>query len=254
MSDDLNRIARRALPLIDLTSLGESDTAATIETLAAKAVTPHGRVAAVCIYARFVPLAKARLLGSGVKIAAVANFPEGGDDVDHAMAETADAIALGADEVDVVLPYRAYLAGRRAEAVGIVAACRQAAADHTLKVILETGALEDPALIAAASRDAIAAGADFIKTSTGKGPPGASLEAARAMLGAIKETGGRVGFKASGGIRTARQAAPYLALADEILGDRWATPARFRFGASGLLDDLLALLSGTAQPAASGPY
>ena len=254
MTADLLPTARRALPLLDLTSLNDDDTAPAIERLAAKAVTAHGHVAAVCIYARFVPLAKARLLGSGVKIAAVANFPDGGDDLEHAVAETADAIAFGADEVDVVLPYRAYLAGRRAESVSVIAACRQAAADHTLKVILETGALEHPAIIEAASRDAIAAGADFIKTSTGKGPPGASLEAATAMLAAIRDTGGRVGFKASGGIRSAVQAGAYLALADEMLGHGWAMPARFRYGASGLLDDLQAVLAGKAASAPSGRY
>ena len=251
--------ARRALALLDLTSLNDDDTVAAIERLCAKARTPFGDVAAVCIYPRFVVAARRALRGSAVRIATVANFPDGDPDVDRAVAETRAAIADGADEIDVVLPYRALLAGDRATPLTLVAACKVACGvDARLKVILETGALAAPERIAEAARLAIEGDADFLKTSTGKLQPGATLTAARIMLEAIAEArtaGRRVGFKAAGGIRTAQQAAQYLSLGDEIMGDGWATPETFRFGASALLDDLLGVLGGGAKPtSAAGTY
>lgn len=248
-------IARRALPLLDLTSLNDDDDDAAIDRLCARATGRHGRVAAVCVWPRFIGRCREALAGSGVRIAAVANFPEGALDAASAVAEVQAAAAAGADEVDLVWPYAAWLDGRRAVAGDLVAACKAACGpERTLKVILETGRLRSPGNIAAASRDAIAAGADFIKTSTGKTEVSATLEAAEIMLSAIEQSGRPVGFKAAGGIRTTAQAGAYLALADRIMGPDWATPETFRFGASGLLDDLLAKLgvAGAAGPGDQG--
>ena len=231
-------LAARAMSLIDLTSLGGSETPAEIERLCERAVR-HG-TAAICIYAEHVPLARAHLDGSAVRLATVANFPHGGDDIAAAAEETAAAVAAGADEVDVVAPIAAILDGDIGLVGELVEACRAAAGPGTtLKLILETGSLQDSAVITAAARAAVMAGIDFLKTSTGKAEVGATLEAAAALLAVIHEAGGRVGFKAAGGIRTAADAASYLALADAIMGPGWASPRTFRFGASSLLDDLL---------------
>lgn len=245
---DERTVAARALALLDLTNLGDPCTEADVEALCARAVGPHGRVAAVCVWPRFVALCRERLEGTAVAIAAVANFPDGSADIDRAVAETRGIVAAGADEVDVVLPYADWLAGKQGLAGDLVAACKEACGhDAHLKVILETGRLGGAETIAAASRDAIAAGADFIKTSTGKIEVSATPEAAEAMLSVIHESPRPVGFKAAGGIRTLADAETYLAIADRILGPDWATPKTFRFGASGLLDDLLAHLGATPE-------
>jgi deoxyribose-phosphate aldolase len=183
------------------------------------------------------------VLGPGVPVAAVANFPAGEDDPGLAAREAGQAVEAGAAEVDVVVPWRAFLAGD-AEAVDrTVAATRAAIGDGAaLKAILETGSLGAERVVRAAGERALAAGADFLKTSTGKIGPGASLEAARALLLVVRAAG-HGGVKASGGIRTAEQAAEYLALADEVMGAGWATPERFRIGASALVDDLHARLA-----------
>lgn len=231
-------LAARMIPLLDLTSLAGDETPAEIEALCDRA-RRHG-VAAVCLYPAHLPLARARLAGSTVRLAAVANFPDGGDDVARAADETAAAVAAGADEVDVVAPVAAIAEGDIGLVGELVEACRAAAGPATvLKVILETGVLREPDRITAAARAAVMAGADFLKTSTGKAAAGATLEAAALLLAVIEEAGGRVGFKAAGGIRTADQAAGYLRLATALLGPGWAAPATFRFGASSLLDDLL---------------
>jgi deoxyribose-phosphate aldolase len=240
------RLAARALPLLDLTSLNETDSDADIERLCARATT-FG-TAAVCVYPRFVSLAENLLRGSGVRLATVANFPHGSDDIAGAAKECAAAVAEGADEVDVVAPIDAIRAGDIGMVSELVTACRAEAPETTLKVILETGVLREPPLIAGAARAAVMAGCDFLKTSTGKAGVGATLEAAAVMLAVIEEADGRVGFKAAGGVRTAQQAASYLYLAEQLLDPSWANPATFRFGASALLDDLLRLLPpGSAQ-------
>jgi deoxyribose-phosphate aldolase len=233
-------LAARALPLLDLTSLNESDTDADIERLCQRAA-EYG-TAAVCIYPRFVPLARPLLRGSGVRLATVANFPHGSDDIARAAQECAAAAGDGADEVDVVAPIEAIREGDIGMVSELVTACRSAASETTLKVILETGVLGEPSLIAGAARAAVMAGCDFLKTSTGKTEVGATLEAAAVMLAVIEEADGKVGFKASGGIRTAQQTASYLYLAEQLLNPSWACPTTFRFGASALLDDLLRLL------------
>jgi len=228
---------RGMVALVDLTSLTGEETDAEIAALCAQAQTPAGPVAAVCVYGQYVPRAVAELDGSGIPVAAVANFPEGDLDAARAVRETEQAVAGGAREIDVVLPWRAFASGDREGAMTVVEATR-AACPVVLKVILESGLLHEPETIAAAARDSLAAGADFVKTSTGKVQPAATLSAAAVMLEAVRDHGAG-GFKASGGIRTASEAAEYLELADALLGAGWATPATFRFGASSLLADLL---------------
>ena len=247
--------ARQALSLLDLTSLNDADTDAIIEKLCARAVTPHGKVAAVCVWPRFVAMSKSRLAGTGIKVAAVANFPMGTADVALAAREAAEIVASGGDEVDVVFPYNAWLNGDRRVGVELIKACKAACAGKALlKVILETGCLRDQDEIAATSRASIEAGADFIKTSTGKATISATPDSARTMLRAIKASGRRCGFKAAGGIRDAATAAAYLDLTAGIMGENWISPATFRFGASGVLTDLLAVIEGRAPAAPARGY
>ena len=223
--------------LVDLTSLTGEETDADVASLCAQAPTEAGPVAAVCVYGRYVRRAVAELEGTSIPVAAVANFPEGDLDRDRAVRETEAAVQDGAREIDVVLPWRAFLAGDRAGAMAVVEAAREAC-PVLLKVILESGRLQEPEAIGAAARDALAVGADFVKTSTGKLQPAATLPAAAVMLEAVRDHG-LGGFKASGGIRTAEEAAAYLELADALFGPGWTTPRTFRFGASSLLADLL---------------
>ncbi|WP_296576276.1 deoxyribose-phosphate aldolase [Phreatobacter sp.] len=240
-------LARRAIALLDLTDLSNGLDEAGVERLCARAMTPLGPVAAVCLWAGFVPQARRLLKGTPVRIATVVNFPAGEDDVMRVADEARWALLDGADEIDVVLPWRTLMAGRN-EVVGALLGAVRAVVPQgrTLKTILETGELKTPELIRAAARIAIGTGADFIKTSTGKTAVSATPEAVRLMLEEIRACGRRVGIKPSGGIRTVADAGTYLALADEVMGIGWASPATFRFGASGLLDQLLA--AGKAAP------
>ena len=240
---DTGTEAGRALSMLDLTSLGDDDSPASVGTMLKRAVTPAGPVAAVCVWPAFVAQAKSALAGTTVRVATVSNFPHGRPDIAGAVATTKQVVADGADEVDVVWPYDSWLNGNSTIAGDLVAACKDACGSTAhLKVILETGRLQTATAIAGSSRDAIAAGADFIKTSTGKTPVSATLEAAHIMLEAIRDSGKPVGLKPSGGIRTTEQALAYLRLADNIMGAGWATPETFRFGASSLLDALLKTL------------
>lgn len=241
---DLKAAALRALQLMDLTTLNDDDTDAKVIALCHDAKTEVGTTAAVCIYPRFIPIARKTLLAQGtpnVQIATVTNFPHGNDDIEIAVTETKAAIAYGADEVDVVFPYRALIAGNEAVGFELVKQCKAACGDKPLKVIIETGELKTEELIKTASRIAIEAGADFIKTSTGKVPVNATPEAAKIMLTVIRDMGvaDRVGFKPAGGVKTAEDAAQYLAMADRILGAEWANNKHYRFGASSLLTNLL---------------
>lgn len=233
--------ARRAVSLLDLTDLSNGLDEPGVERLCARASTPLGPVAAVCLWAGFVPQARRLLKGTPVKVATVVNFPAGGDDVMQAADEARYALLDGADEIDLVMPWRALAAGHR-EVVGALLGAVRAVVPPTrvLKTILETGELKTPALIREAARIAIGTGADFIKTSTGKTETSATPEAVEIMLEEIKASGRPVGIKPSGGIRTAADARAYLALADRIMGPGWAGPRTFRFGASALLDALLA--------------
>ncbi|WP_456450961.1 deoxyribose-phosphate aldolase [Hydrogenimonas sp.] len=256
--DPLQEAAKRAIALMDLTSLNDDDTVEKILRLCRQAHTPAGDTAAVCIWPRFVPYAKKALAEQGtpyIKVATVTNFPEGGDDVTIAVAETKASIAYGADEVDVVFPYRAFKKGDERIGFDLVKACRTACGDAVkLKVILETGKLKDPELIKKASEIAIDAGAHFIKTSTGKVKVNATLEAAQAMLETIKATNPAVGFKAAGGVRDAKSAKAYLDLAERIMGPGWVSKEHFRFGASSLLGNLLETLGFEVNEAAGGSY
>lgn len=237
-----DKTCRRLIGLLDLTSLndGHDDD---IAGLCARALTPHGSVAAVCSWPEFARYMARLMAGRGSRVAVVIDFPDGHGSAEAVLAETRQAVADGAEELDLVWPYRRWLSGDHRGAVDIVRTVAGAKGDARLKVILETGALEDPAMIGAASLAVIDAGADLLKTSTGKISVGASLPAAEAMLRAIRESGRDIGFKASGGIATVEHAAAYLDLAEEIMGEGWADPRHFRIGASRLLDALLDALS-----------
>lgn len=235
--DEARALAERTLPLLDLTELGDACTATRIDALCRDA--RMGGVAAVCIWPQFVHQAARALLGTSVRIATVINFPAGGEDVERAVTDTREALRDGANEIDLVLPYRAFLRGDAAAAAGMVEAVREACPTACLKVILETGALGTADAIAAAGRLALDAGADFLKTSTGKSPVLATVEAADALLGVIRAAG-RGGLKVSGGLRTLADAAAYLAAADRVMGPGWTASATFRIGASSLFGALTA--------------
>ncbi len=253
MSDET--VAIRALRSLDLTDLTETCTDQAIDALCRKALDPRGPVAAVCVWPQFVKRAQDNLRASSVRIATVVNFPAGGEDVSRVTDDTQEALSDGANEIDLVLPYEAVRRGDLAVAVEMVEAVRELVDQgRLLKVILETGELKDPKLIDTASRIAIEAGADFIKTSTGKTPVSATPEAAEIMLDAIKASERSVGLKPSGGIRTLADAKNYLDLADRIMGQGWATPQTFRIGASSVYDALIAAIEGRSGAAAAGSY
>jgi deoxyribose-phosphate aldolase len=235
--------ARRLITLTDLTSLNESDDAATTRALAALARSAPARPAALCIWARYIPVALEALEGSGIPVCAVANFPQGEAAPDIAAAQTAAAVAAGATEIDVVFPYRALLAGDARVGLTLVRDCREACAERALlKIILETGQLRDAQYIRRASEIAIEGGAHFLKTSTGKTQPAATPEAAAVVIeviAAASRRGQSIGFKASGGIRTIDDAWVYLTLYEESVGPGSAVSSNFRIGASGLFKELL---------------
>lgn len=241
-------LARRALACLDLTSLGEDDDRARIEALCEAARTAPGAPAALCVHPEWIATVRRRLDRdgpAGVAVASVVNFPDGGADPGRVARETRRAIAAGATEIDVVLPWRAVLDGEPATARAVLAACREACGARALmKVILESGELAGARGVREASLLALDEGADFLKTSTGKARRGATPEAAQVMLEAIAERGGGCGFKASGGVRTLDDAGRYLELADAILGPGWATPRRFRLGASALLAEIVRAIDG----------
>jgi deoxyribose-phosphate aldolase len=255
---DLERAACYGIQLMDLTTLSEDDTPEKVQALCRQAISDAGKTAAVCIYPAFIQSAKAQLKAlnaEDILVATVTNFPHGNDNVDSAVAETKAAVEAGADEVDVVFPYRAFLAGNEEVGAQLVRGCKDACGDKVaLKVILETGEIKSPELIKKASLIAINAGADFIKTSTGKVPVNATLEAAEQMLNAIKDTGETCGFKAAGGVKNAQDVADYLALTQSILSSEWITPAHFRFGASSLLGNLIATLNNQQPSVQSTGY
>ncbi|WP_337995739.1 thymidine phosphorylase [Oleispirillum naphthae] len=236
--------ARRVLALLDLTSLNDGDDDPAIVALVERALEAPVRPAGVCVGPRQALVPVVLLRGSGIRAVTVANFPAGGNNVSQAAFEVLRAVNDGVEEVDVVFPYRAWLAGKEDECAEFVAACKAACgALAKLKVILETCELGGAEAVAAAARAAIAGGADFIKTSTGKAAAGATPEAAETMLRVIAETGGTCGFKAAGGVKTLADAAVYVRLAESVLGADWVSAERFRIGASGLMDELLAILA-----------
>jgi len=254
---DLNSpksVAKAALACLDLTELGDTATEEAILALVDRAINDHGSVAAVCIWPRFVAAARGKLgKKSPVRIATVVNFPSGDLPVDEVVGETVRAVTDGADEIDLVIPWKALVGGDEQAVRDMIRAVRAAApAPVTLKTILETGELKDPALITRASDIALEEGADFIKTSTGKVAVNATLQAARIMLEAIKRSGRKAGFKAAGGIRTVDNARAYFGLCDEIMGPGWVAPENFRLGASGLLGDILATLEDRSTASGQG--
>ncbi len=251
---DMRAAARTALACLDLTSLNDADTAADIDALCRRAQTPHGPVAAVCVWPRFVAQARAALPAS-IKVAAVANFPDGSLDLQRALADVAEIAQAGGDEVDVVLPYRALIAGDSTEVAEFLSEVRFASRPLTLKVIIESGELATADRIAQATRLALAAGADFVKTSTGKTKVGAMPAAAATMLKEIAASGlSAAGFKASGGVRSVADAAGYIAQAEAALGAASLNSQRLRFGASGLLTDIESVLSGAESVATTSAY
>jgi len=236
--------------MIDLTTLEGKDTPGKVHALCQKAKRPDPSdpsipgVAAICVYPALVAEAKAALAGSGVRVASVATgFPSGQTFLEIKLAETSLAIEAGADEVDMVIDRGAFLSGDYAAVFDEIVAVKAACGETHLKVILETGELGTYDNVRRASLLAMAAGADFIKTSTGKVTPAATLPVTLVMLEAIRDferrTGREVGMKPAGGIRTSKQAIAYLVVLYETLGPRWMTPERFRFGASSLLNDVL---------------
>jgi deoxyribose-phosphate aldolase len=250
--------------MIDLTTLEGQDTPGKVRALCAKARRPDPSdptvpaVAAVCVYADLVPVAVPALEGSGVHVAAVATaFPSGRASLDVKLADTREAVAAGADEIDMVIDRGAFLAGRFAHVFDEIVAVRAACGDAHLKVILETGELVTYDNVRRASWLAMLAGADFIKTSTGKLPVAATLPVTLVMLEAVRDfherTGRRVGVKAAGGIRTAKDAIRYLVLVNETAGEEWLDPELFRFGASSLLNDLLMQRQKLATGRYAGP-
>jgi deoxyribose-phosphate aldolase len=246
-----DRLLLTALSMVDLTTLEGCDTPEKVQSLCTKAKLPFSEMphlphtAAVCVYPNMVPHAREALgTNSGVKIAAVATgFPSGQTPLHIKLEEVERTVAMGADEIDMVIDRGAFLAGDFQRVFEEIVATKQACGPARLKVILETGELGTLDNIAAASRLAIAAGGDFIKTSTGKIKPAATMEVTLVMLEAIREhyleTGVMIGMKPAGGIRQAKPALHYLVLVAETLGKGWMTNEYFRFGASSLVNDLL---------------
>jgi len=239
-----------AIRMIDLTTLEGADTPGKVRALSTKAMHPDPgdpsipSVAAVCVYPSLVAVARRTLSGSTVHVASVATaFPSGQAPLEVKLADVRAAVKAGADEIDMVIDRGAFLSGRIGQVYDEVVAVKEACGDAHLKVILETGELGTYDAVRRASLVAIAGGADFIKTSTGKVAPAATLPVALCMLEVIRdvydETGLVVGMKTAGGIRTAKQAIQYLCVVHETLGVEWLTPDRYRFGASSLLNDLL---------------
>jgi deoxyribose-phosphate aldolase len=254
-----------AISMIDLTTLEGADTPGKVRGLCAKALVPDAtdpstpRPAAVCVYGDMVPTAREALgTGSGVRIAAVATaFPSGRASMGVKLADTRDAVQAGADEIDMVIDRGAFLSGRYLEVFDEIAQVKAACGDARLKVIMETGELVTYDNVRRASWLSMLAGGDFIKTSTGKVSPAATLPVTLVMLEAVRdfraETGRIVGVKPAGGIRTAKDAIKYLVLVNEVAGEDWLDNHWFRFGASSLLNDLLLQRQRIATGAYSGP-
>ena len=239
-----------AVRMMDLTTLEGADTPGKVAALTSKGIRPDPAdatvpsVAAICVYPNLVPTAVERTRGTSVKVASVATaFPSGQAPTDVKVAEVREVVEMGADEVDMVIDRGAFLSGRYAKVYDEIVRVKEAAGEVHVKVILETGELGTYDNVRRASLLAIAGGADFIKTSTGKLPSAATLPVTLVMLEAIRdvyeETGRRVGMKPAGGIRHAKQAVQYLVQLHETLGPEWLTPDLYRLGASSLLNDVL---------------
>jgi deoxyribose-phosphate aldolase len=253
-----------AIRMVDLTTLEGADTPGKVRALCAKARRPDPSdptgppVAAVCVYPAMVPTAVAALHGSGIHVASVATaFPSGQVPLAVKLADTEAAVAAGADEIDMVINRGAFLSGRYQQVFEEIAEVKRAAGAAHLKVILETGELATYDNVRRASWLAMLAGGDFIKTSTGKVQPAATLPVTLVMLEAVRDfrdtTGRQVGVKPAGGIRTAKDAIKYLVTVNETAGEDWLHPDWFRFGASTLLNDLLMQRTKLATGRYQGP-
>jgi len=253
-----------SIRMIDLTTLEGMDTKGKVKTLCAKARRPDPldnsgpSVAAVCVYSDLVSIAKENLTGTNIKVAAVATgFPAGRVSLAAKLQDTNDAVSQGADEIDMVIDRGAFHEGRFFDIYEQILSIKEACKSAHLKVILETGELKTYDNVKKASWIAMLAGADFIKTSTGKVQPAATLPVTLVMLQAINEferaTGKIIGMKPAGGIKTTKDAMKYLVLVKETLGDRWLNPDLFRFGASSLLNDLLMQRQKLKTGSYSGP-
>jgi deoxyribose-phosphate aldolase len=247
-------LARKAISLVDLTDLTDGCTPAAIDALCERA-SRYG-TAAVCVWPDFVAQSSGVLRGTGVRVATVVNFPSGDERPFAVGLVTERALADGADEIDVVLPYRAFLAGDRERPADMLDRVRAISSEHggLMKVILETGELPDLDAVQAAARFAIDHGADFVKSSTGKTAVSATLPAVERMLEVIASSGRPIGIKPAGGISTAEDAERYIATAERIMGAGWVQPATFRFGASGLLNALLAAAGESSSVGADSSY
>lgn len=238
---DNSSAAKKLIKLLDLTSLNDDDNSGRIEKLCTTAHTPYGNVAAVCVYSRFVPLAKKLLEGDSIKVATVVNFPAGGTDFKELIKEIEIAVNNGADELDIVLPYQALIAQDKNSCLKFFEIINKAnkTIGKTIKIIIESGILAKPSLITQACQLCMENEVNFIKTSTGKTPVSATPEAANLILENISSGRRNIGFKASGGIKTLDEAKKYLILAESIMGEKWVSPQTFRIGASSLLNDLI---------------
>ena len=266
--ESMRHAAARALECLDLTSLNLDDTPETIDALCDRAVAPAAGIdmhpAAVCIYPKFIAQARRRVHDHGIAVAVVAKFPLGTAPLDEVLREVEQALSDGADEIDVVFPFRAYMTGDHRSAGELVrrvgVACHAGEQPAKLKVILETGVLHEASTIRAAASVAVANGADFLKTSTGKLEPAATPAAVAALLEVIAESqrdgqhaARPIGLKVAGGVKTVADAAIYLDMADRtLLGG--AGPNNFRFGASGLLNDIVSVLGSSHAAHMSAEY
>jgi deoxyribose-phosphate aldolase len=252
-----------AIGMIDLTTLEGSDTVGKVRSLCAKALVPDAldpttpRPAAICVYGDMVATAKQALGDSGIHVAAVATaFPSGRASMAVKLADTRDAVEAGADEIDMVIDRGAFLSGDYLTVFNQIAEVKAACGTAHLKVIMETGELVTYDNVRRASYLSMLAGADFIKTSTGKVQPAATLPVTLIMLEAVRDwrelTGSQVGVKPAGGIKTTKDAIKYLVMVNEVAGDDWLSPEWFRFGASSLLNDLILQRQKLATGAYSG--
>lgn len=233
---------------LDFTRLNDVDNENDVANFCQKANTPYGPVAAICIYPEFISTAKTIADQHNISIATVVNFPSGSLPLEQTLDEIKKSIKLGANEIDVVMPYSKLQAGEYDFVEDYIAQCKkQCGSQALLKVIIESGELHDPELIKAASEIVIRAGGDFIKTSTGKVTVGATPEAVEIILSTIKNSGKNVGLKISGGIKRVADAEQYVQLVSDTMGIDWLTTKHFRIGASSLLDDILNSSTTTTQ-------
>ena len=243
-------LAQQAIGIMELASLNADDTPQRIIALCHRALTPVGHVAAICVLPRFAGLARRTLDGlcaRDIKVVAAVNFPGGSPSVSSTDMEAHAAMVAGADEIDVVYPFRALLAGDRQIGADIVNACRvRCGSEGVLTVTLETGVLRDPQVIHGASCIAIQEGANFLKTSTGKQAINPSPQASRILIAAIAESGAHVGLNVSGNLRTLNEARVHMDLVKARFGLRWREQGRMRLGSTSLLDDLLVHLGVSA--------